>query len=81
VLGAHKLSLTKKGYMRLEEHQLLLASQLKSLHSDAIKALKSLSYVMACILELCEQENTRKRRANKVSGLLNSSNAIEKSKA
>jgi len=43
VLGAPKLSLTKMGYIRLEEHQPLLASKLKSLDSNAIKARKSLS--------------------------------------
>jgi len=41
------------GYMRLEEHQPLLALKLKSgvLNSDAVKALKSLSFVIACISE------------------------------
>ena len=48
-MGAPKLCLTKMGYMRFEEHEPLLASKLKSLHPDAVKALKSLSYIVACI--------------------------------
>ena len=53
MLGAPKLCLTKMVYMKLEEP--LLAFKIKSLLSDAIKALKSLSYVVACISELCKR--------------------------
>ena len=67
--------------MRLKEHQPLLhVTQESRLQLGCSQNSQELIYVITCISKWCEQEKTSKDRENKVSGLLNSSNPIEKSK-
>jgi len=71
----------KWGCMRLEEHRsLLLISQDFSPQLRYGQSSQELIIRDACIVELSEYDDTRKDEANKVSGHLNLSNAIEKSR-